>query len=434
MYSWQTAPRRLARRLVGDAPPAFGSIAIITIFLVLGIAAVAPALPLLAEELELSAAVAALILASFPAGRLLFTVPGGMLVDRFGFRPVAIGASAAAAAAALSAAVAPVFEVLIVAQIVQGMASSAYTTGAMAMMVTHTDKRSVGRLVSTFQGLIITVVAFSPLVGGFATAAMGISGPFWVLAIGGAVAVPMSIFALPSASTASTSTPRDGLRRSSAEKLAARVALRGLFRQPAFRLSLLVAFTMTWTLSGPKNTLVPMYANLQFGSSEVFIGITLTVGALATVVSLVPAGRLIDRLGRRPLVRFGTLALAVTVALHWLAISPALLIVTVTLIGLAKGTVTSAPAAIVADVAPRSITGAAMGVSQGAVSLGLMMGPVSAGWLADVAGPRDAFLLAGGLVACCALVAGRIPETLEHPSKGATDVAPDPTALATTNR
>jgi MFS family permease len=71
-----------------------------------------------------------------------------------------------------------------------------------------------------------------------------------------------------------------------------------------------------------------------------------------------------------------------------------------------------APAAMVADLAPRNLSGTAVGMFRFAGDLGFVLGPVLTGLVADAAGYVPAFLVAAAPLLLVLALAVRAPETL----------------------
>ena len=71
-----------------------------------------------------------------------------------------------------------------------------------------------------------------------------------------------------------------------------------------------------------------------------------------------------------------------------------------------------APAAVIADIAPKGSTGAVMGFYRMCGDIGLLLGPISVGWAAERLGFALTFALAAGVTAFVALLGIGARETL----------------------
>ena len=149
------------------------------------------------------------------------------------------------------------------------------------------------------------------------------------------------------------------------------------------------------------------------GRTEALAGIALAVFAAGNAVTLLSAGRLSDRRGRRPPILVGLAVSAVATGL--LGVVPTLpLFLALSLVaGLGSGLLNPPMNAAVADVVGnRARGGTVLAGFQMAADVGAITGPLVAGAVAQVAGFGAAFGLTG-LVAVVALVLwARAPETL----------------------
>lgn len=155
----------------------------VTFLVVLDIGLVLPALPQFARHYDLTSADVALLLAAFAGGRLAFSLPGGVLADRFGFKPVAIVGCCVAGIAASFAATLPSFLPLVATQFAQGLGSALYTTAALAAVMADAPGERTGRIVALYQGVVIAGMTAAPALGGVALQTMGLRGPFVVYAL-----------------------------------------------------------------------------------------------------------------------------------------------------------------------------------------------------------------------------------------------------------
>lgn len=393
------------RTSVAVAPAGFVGLVFATGLLLLGIGVIAPVIPLYATRFDVSNTTVAVLLSSFAAGRLLFTIPGGVLLDRSGFRVVTVAASVLATLVALAAAWFQVFWVLLVALFLQGAASAVYTTAATVALTMLTEPAHLGRILARYQGSILLTMALSPVVGGAVAELLGTAGPFWVCVLGGAAATVLSM------TSRIEVLPREQ-RDESVGPLDAPVAsLRSLAFSRPFMLSLLAAFAAAWAMAGVRNTLVPIAAADGLLLSAGVIGAVLTAGGIANMAAVVPGGRVLDSQGRRPVIRWGGVMLAVTTLGFLAATDLATLLVATLIAGAAKGFLNAAPALVAADVAPPRHRGTMVGMSQAAASSGLMVGPVMVAWLADALGARAAFIASAAFLGALSLLTARMPET-----------------------
>ena len=157
--------------------------------------------------------------------------------------------------------------------------------------------------------------------------------------------------------------------------------------------------------------ITPLFAEGPLGAGEVLVGIT--VGAFsATALVLRPvAGRTTDRHGRRRLLMGGALLCGITLVLHAVTTSLAILIGLRLLLGVAEAFFFVAGFAALADLAPPGRTGEALSFNSLALYLGLALGPSLGEWLLDAGGFTAAWLGGAALALAAAALASALPET-----------------------
>ena len=151
----------------------------------------------------------------------------------------------------------------------------------------------------------------------------------------------------------------------------------------------------------------------------------LAVGAFSvTTLALRPlAGRWADRHGRRPLLVGGALLFGVGVVGHLLVTDLAWLVVLRLLLGAAEALYFVAGFAALADLAPPGRAGEALSYNSLSLYVGIAAGPVIGQVLLGLGGFPLVWAGAGVVLAVAALLASRVPETLE-PASGPSAPAP----------
>lgn len=154
-------------------------------------------------------------------------------------------------------------------------------------------------------------------------------------------------------------------------------------------------------------------------------GVGLAVGAfgLTTLVLRPLAGRWVDRHGRRPLSVGGAVLFAVLVLGHLLVAQLAWLVVLRLLLGAAEAMYFVAGFAALADLAPPGRAGEALSYNSLALYLGLAAGPSVGAALLAWGGFPLVWAGTSVLLAAAALLAARVPETLQ-PASGPLPLAP----------
>ena len=182
------------------------------------------------------------------------------------------------------------------------------------------------------------------------------------------------------------------------------------------------------------------YLKFEFGYTEdqagvIFVAMLAAVGT-GSLAAVVPASRLSDRIGRKPVIYAACLAGAIGAAV--VAVSPfqVLAIAGAALFGVAAGAFLSVDWALMTDIIPRESAGRYMGMSNVATGSAPLFAAAFGGLVLDwgttiagsAAGPRAAFALAVALyvVAAVLLIPVVEPERRSR-SAGAVAAAPDET-------
>lgn len=379
----------------------------VTFLVVLGFGLVPPALPRYALHYGLTNAEVGLLLTAFSTGMLVFSLPGGMTADRLGLRRVALAGCLVSMVGAAVASALPTFWLLVSAQFAQGVGAALFTTAGVAAIIAQTADDRVGRAMATHQGVLLLGMSVAPALGGMAVQGLGLRGPFIVYAGAATIGLLVSAIVINDAESKESDS-----QDSSTPSIGKRSLLIRMFSTRAAIIALIVSFFTHWAVGGVRNTLVPLFGESTFGMGPVSIGWLLTATAIANVIVIRHAGQMIDR-GRRlvTIVSMGVLGVAALLAGFSSAVWA--LFAATLLFGAAKGYAAVVPLATLTDLADRRIYGTVVGIQRTATSLGLVIGPISVGLLADAFAFRTVFVIAGALVLAAALLSMAMPET--HP-------------------
>ena len=362
------------------------ALALAVLLAALGTSIANVALPALSEAFAAPFAAVQSVVVAYLAGMTVFALIAGRLGDRFGLKPMLLLGLALFALASGLCALAPGLELLVAARALQGAGAAFMMTLGTALMRETAGAARMGRAMGLLGTVSALGTALGPALGGVLLGACGWRGLFLLL-------VPLAVCGL--ALTAAF------LPRARAEAPAPARPVTGdhaWHLLPNLLGNLLVTMVMMGTL-----VVGPFYLRLGLGLSDTAIGIVLSVGPALSMLSGVPAGRLVDRHGAQRVAQAGLVLLAAGAAL--LALMPplaglagyvgALLVLTPGYqLFLAANTT-----AALADVAParRGTVSGLLGLSR---NLGLIVGAAGLGALfAHGAGLSDAQTAAPTMVA-----------------------------------
>ena len=193
---------------------------------------------------------------------------------------------------------------------------------------------------------------------------------------------------------------------------------------PAF-IALSLAELAYFTAEGLTIPVTPLFARGPIGASVEGVGLAVGAFSVTALVLRPYAGRLADRVGRRPLLVGGALAYAAILAVHALVDSLPMLVGLRLLLGAAEAFFFVAGFAAVADLAPPGRTGEALSFNSLSLYLGVALGPVLGLLLVDVGGFSLAWLGGAALALAAAALAWRIPEPA-RPARSLSDRGDSP--------
>ncbi|MGB8980670.1 MAG: MFS transporter [Anaerolineales bacterium] len=141
---------------------------------------------------------------------------------------------------------------------------------------------------------------------------------------------------------------------------------------------------------------VPIYLDNQFFLSKYEIGLVLGAFGFAMAITHIPAGHLADRIGRRPLLILAwMMGLVSTVIMGFALVLPLFLI---GLFGYGLTAFVSSPlSSYVTAARGKWSVGAALSFSTATFAMGMVLGPVTGGWIGDHYGMRMSFFAAAAL-------------------------------------
>jgi MFS family permease len=186
-----------------------------------------------------------------------------------------------------------------------------------------------------------------------------------------------------------------------------RISAAGLRVPPALLGLYLMAFVQMFG-AGMLVPIAVIYAKQVVGLEEKAIGTLFLVIVAAVALTTIPAGRMADRVGKRWVVMAGMVLAA---AGMWLVPATSRLeglLAAGVLLGLSYALTFPAWLALVTEMAPPARLGLAVGASETAQGLGLVVGPLLGGFLWDAAGPHAPFVASAAAMTAGAVIAAMV--------------------------
>lgn len=372
----------------------------------IGYGLITPVLPTFAQSFGVGATASSVVVSTFAFFRLIFAPAGGRLIARLGERPIYLAGLVIVALSTGATALANSYWQLVVFRGLGGIGSVMFTVSATALIVRLAPASIRGRVSSAYGSAFLLGGILGPLVGG-TLGGLGLHVPFVAYAVLLLIAAAIVAAFVP----AHTLAPADG--HVTLPALTVREAL----AVPSYRAALGSSFANGWANFGVRSAIIPLYAAAVIGKQPWVAGTVLAIFAGGNAVGLTLAGRLSDRLGRRPFIVAGLAVSGVATLVTGLATNLPLLVVVSVIAGVGAGTLNPAAQAAMADIVGRERNGGpALAAYQMASDLGAILGPVVAGVLIDHGSYALGFVTTGLLL--LAAVPGWLlsPETLRRGS------------------
>ena len=388
-------------------------LALVAFCVALGFGIVVPAVPLFALEFGVGTTAAGAVVSAFALMRLVSGLAAGRLVDRVGERTALLAGLGVVAVSSLFAGLAVSYPHLLVLRAVGGIGSAIFTIAATSLLLRVAKAAQRGQTQSVYRGGFLIGGIIGP---GFGGAVLGISlrAPFFLYA--GTLLLAIVV--------AATMLPREPVPDEPAEVTLGvgeddglpdavvpeppRTPLKTALANPAYVAALAGNFAVGFSVLGVRSTVVPLLVVQELDLAPGWIGAAFVVAALVQAVLLLPAGRAVDEVGRRPMLVAGGLVTALSLGALALVTGPVTLMLAMTLFAVGASVLGVAPAAIVGDVVEGK-GGTAVAVWQMASDLGSVLGPLAAGLLIDRGSFDVALVVSGAVVAVCAVSGLRVP-------------------------
>ena len=385
-----------------------------------------PLLPSIGRDLSMSAADLSVITTVFATGRLATDIPAGRWADRWSAAPLlGVAALVLAAASGLLAAAGSAW-VAFVAAFVLGVASAVANTTGVTFFSESTSAARRGRALAAFSAALLGGQAFGPALGG-AFASFGTwRTSQWIAAAMAAVVGAVLFTAGRSVATGSrvrhgdaTPLPDTAVADAGAESPTSAASTAGGEAAPAAPTApsdprssswerwilYSVPFAMFFTLGAMPQTLVPIIGASSLGLSAATIGLALGIGGGCRLIGALLGGYIADHISRKAALVPGLAAQALGVALLvfdgvvWIWVA-AIVIMSLASFGI------SVAATMLADLHAGRRVGRHLGPFRFVGDVGLIIGPLGAGFLFEHLGQQAAVLAVTAILAACALASG----------------------------
>jgi MFS family permease len=368
---------------------------VVAFFVMLGFGVVVPVLPVYVRSFGVGYLEVGAVVSAFAVMRLVANPFVGKLIDLGGERIIlATGIGIVALSSALVGLADSYLQVLLLRG-AGGIGSAMFSVSAMTLLLASSTPEVRGRSVGFYQGGFLIGGMAGPAVGGL-LAGISLHAPFFfyagTLVIAGAVGLVL-LRRHDRNATAAPEPPRP---------------FREVLRDSRYQTALLANLAQGWSAMGVRSALIPVLVVEVLHREPAWTGIAFAIAAVAQTLALLPAGRFVDSVGRRPAIIASFAVGAVIMLVIPLVSDIWLLIALLCLYGIAAAFMGTAPAAAVGDAAGAR-GGQPVAVFQAFSDAGAIAGPLVAGLLVDAFGFEAAFASAFLLMAAASIFAFRMP-------------------------
>jgi MFS family permease len=371
-------------------------IAIISFFSSVGLGIVVPSLPALGADYGVGVAAMSVAISGFAGARLVTNLSLTPVLRRMRLQPVLAIGLAFQGLTTMAAGFASDYTTFVALRTISGAGSAAFTIASTALMVAVAPADRRGRSMSLLAALTGVGTVSGPALGGLLVT---IDPHLPLTTYGAALCVAAVITLIFLHRIRAIRTQNREVEQSAdpegAVLGARREALRRVLTDPLLMIVLVCQAINGGLFYGVRSAILPPYMEL-IGYTAGVIGLLLTVGAVAQVMSSSGAGVISDRVGRFPLLTVSYVAAAASFTLFLFAEGTIVIaILSFAVMGVASGIQISTAGAMLAD-SRSGRTALAAGLYWITFDIAAIVGPTVGGIVAETAG--TSWVLYGGIV------------------------------------
>jgi len=390
-----------------------------TTFLSAAWSMIIPTIPVLAQYFGVTAGGAAQIVTVFAIGKFIGTIIGGAVIDRMGTRTALVGGPLVGGIASLLAVGAPAFKVILLLALVMGAADSLWASAREVGVIDLARHNQRGRMLSSIHGTYNIGTAVFPLIGGSLTDLLSFRAVFISYGVSALLSVFLG-FAGPN--SVAVSLARGNPDRATRLGLQRRIkSFVGLFKEirPDLRSTYLALVLATLVNQSQRiiiQSMLPLYAGYYLHLSPTQIGLLFSISGAVVFAMIIPAGFVMDRIGRKWCTVPSTALPALAFVLIPITNNFTELAILVGFAAIAQGLALGSVATSTYDVVPAHVRGRLQAARRTVAELGSGLAPLLGGYLANTFNPGVPFLVyAPLLVFSATLLAVVGKETLGQP-------------------
>lgn len=362
---------------------------------------VTPAIPDILDEFGAPSSQSGWLVATGSLAGIVVAPIVGILADRLGRRTVLTACLAIFGVFGALSALAPSFEVLLLARFLQGVGSAGLINLAVVLIGDSWSGADRTRLIGRNTAVLTVGLASLPLLSGVVTQLAS-----WRVTFG-----LFTVALLTAAAAWSILEPgRPPVTRRVSDQLrgAARV-----MRQPVLIATVSASFVVFMIVFGLFLTVVPVHLAEEFGMEAGARGVVIALPAVTSTLTAFNLGRISSLFGARTVVIGTAIGLGIAFATMGSAATLVLIVIAALVYGASEGALIPLLQDLAVEYAPAEHRAAVIAVWVGFARLGQTVGPLLAGVLIGIIG-TGATLVAGASAASLILLlglAGPFPRT-----------------------
>ncbi|MBI2328799.1 MAG: MFS transporter [Chloroflexi bacterium] len=344
----------------------------------LGIGIVSPLLPLYLRDMGATSIWLGIIVASYFISNSVAVPIAGRLSDRRGRKLFLVIGLLAYAIISVGYVWAGTVSHLALVRLIQGIAGAVTIPIAMAYLGDLSPEGEEGRWQGYADAAFFSGFGFGPLLGGVVTENFGMTTAFLSMSSLNLLAALVALVFLPESTRRQTSKEF----HLSFKEMSASSMVKGLF---SFRVAQALG-------RGGITAFLPIFASM-IGLSTSLIGILLTINILSMTLFTPLGGLLADRFNRRNLIILGNILFTILLAAIPLTTSFWLLLGVLLIHGLSATVSSPAAGALTVEEGRKFGMGSTISILFLAQSLGMALGPIISGGVADLLNIDSVFYL-----------------------------------------
>jgi len=360
--------RNIVKWLAPESMPRiFYELVFIGFAIMMGLSVPSSFLPILAQSLDPSGLLVGLVVSAWFMSRIFLELPAGIISDRIGRRRLLLFGLGLSALGPLLCSLASNIYILILGRVFWGMGTAFYFMNNTAMLMDILPAVTRGRALGLFQGIEFIGIFIGAPIGAFMTAIMTYNQVFYFTL---ALTLISLIIAAKSESLRRTEVP---------EPRRVVPPFREVFsslRNWGIAAVCLTTMLRMLIVMGVFQTVFQLYLKQSLLLSITLIGVVLSFRVGGRVVSLLPAGILSDKYGRKPVLVAGYMICGLGLFAFTLVKNFQLLLLISFIEGLGEGFGMTPIVALLTDITPRRVRGGAIGLYRTFLDIGGFAGPV----------------------------------------------------------